>query len=63
MPHFRNCTAVCAYRDRSSKGWANGEGKQKYHDCWRVEIYINGQRVRRHRSYATTKAEAIAEFS
>jgi hypothetical protein len=55
MPNFRHLTTACAYRDRSSKGWHRG--RQRFHDCWRVEIYVNG------RSHAATKAEAIAGFS
>ncbi|MDO7885326.1 hypothetical protein [Hymenobacter cheonanensis] len=61
MPNFRHITTVTAYRDRGSKGWSRG--RQRFHDCWRVEIYVNGERIRRYRSHATTKAEAIAGFS
>ena len=61
MPQFRHITTVTAYRDRSSKGVYRG--RQRYHDCWRVEIYVNGQRIRRYRSHAATKAEAVAGFT
>lgn len=58
MPTWKNCTTVSAYRDTSSKGKSG-----KRHDCWRVEKYANGHRIRLGRVHAASKEEAIAHFT
>lgn len=59
MPTF-DITCVTAYRDRSTKG-PNKPGQR--HDCWRVERYENGKRIRLGRCQAVSKEAAIAQFT
>lgn len=60
MPQFANITTICAYRDRSTKGPTKPGAR---HDCWRVEKYANGHRIRLGRVQANSKEAAIAQFS
>jgi hypothetical protein len=58
MPTWKNCTTVTAYWDTSQK-----DAKGRRHNCWRVEQYTNGRRIRLGRITCATKEEAIAAFT
>ena len=47
-PHCGKSTAGTIYHDNGSKGYS-ASGQRVFHDCWRAEIIISGQRYR-HRS-------------
>lgn len=38
---------MCIYWDSSSKGQDKNLRKTRYHACWRVDVRINGKRIRK----------------
>lgn len=49
-------SAGTVYHDNGSKGY-NASGQRVFHDCWRAEIFVSGQRYR-HRSKDREDCEA-----